>query len=209
MPPDGPDPGQLAVTLHGVEPATFAHCALIRDWLGDLGVDRVTLMVIPAADHHPFFQRSPALADWLHERRAAGDGVAQQGFVGSGAQGGVGAVSAQVRAGRRLMALAGLTPGGYEAPTLAHALGARRELTDSYAWWMAPGLWRAGRRLRGGRVLRVALSPDDFHRGPARVRALEQTLRAESVRRRPVTFDELADEGVRLRADAPRVPSVG
>ena len=46
--------GTIAVSLHDVEPATFERCALIRDWLDDLGVDRVTLLVIPAPDLHPF-----------------------------------------------------------------------------------------------------------------------------------------------------------
>ena len=45
--------GVLAVALHDVEPATFERAALIRDWLDDLGVDRVTLLVIPARDLHP------------------------------------------------------------------------------------------------------------------------------------------------------------
>ena len=38
----------LAVAVHDIEPATFERAALIRDWLDDLGVSRVTLLVIPA-----------------------------------------------------------------------------------------------------------------------------------------------------------------
>src|SRR3954447_17110978 len=95
---------RLAVALHDIEPATFEHCALIREWLGDLGVGRATLCVVPAADHHPFFQRSPALSTWLQERRAAGDAIAQQGFVGG--RGPSARESAEhVRAGRRLFTL--------------------------------------------------------------------------------------------------------
>ena len=56
------------MSLHDVEPATFERCALIRDWLDDLGVDRVTLLVIPAPDLHPFHDRRPDLAEWLDER---------------------------------------------------------------------------------------------------------------------------------------------
>ena len=70
----------LAVALHDVEPGTFERCALIRDWLSDLGVDRVTLLVIPARDLHPLADRSPAIAEWLIERQRAGDAVAQHGF---------------------------------------------------------------------------------------------------------------------------------
>ncbi|MEA2125277.1 MAG: hypothetical protein QOI80_2059 [Solirubrobacteraceae bacterium] len=195
------DEGRLAVALRDVEPATFEHCALIRDWLADCGVDRVTLLVIPAADHHPFFQRRPALAEWLRARRDAGDSIAQQGFVGLGGRGRREAVD-HVRAGRRLMELAGLEPSGYDAPSLAHAFGARRELISSFDWWMAPGLWRAGTWLHRAGTLRVDVRPKDFGR-PGRTRALERTLRTESARRRPITFDELANSS--FSGEAPRV----
>ncbi len=66
----GGDRRRLAVVLHDIEPATLGHCALIREWLGDLGVDRATLGIV---------RRSPALALWLDERLAAGDAVAHQG----------------------------------------------------------------------------------------------------------------------------------
>ena len=66
---------KLAVALRDVGPETFEHCALIRDWLADLGVDRATLMV---AEDNPSF----ALAQWLRERSDAGDQV--MGPVGSG-----------------------------------------------------------------------------------------------------------------------------
>jgi predicted deacetylase len=56
---------KLAVALHDVEPATFATCARIREWLANRGVDRVTLLVIPAAGGHPFYDRSVALQGWL------------------------------------------------------------------------------------------------------------------------------------------------
>ena len=196
MPPD-----RLAVALRDIEPATFERCALVRDWLTDLGVHRATLMVIPAADHHPFFQRSPALAQWLRERRDAGDCIAQQGFVGSGGRGRREA-TAHVRAGRRLMELAGLEPSGYDAPSLAHALGARRELVASFEWWIAPGVWRAGIRLHRADALRVEIRPRDIG-GTARTRALERTLRREAARRRAVTYAELAKAS--FGPDAPGV----
>ena len=66
--------------LHDVEPATFERCALMRDWLDDLGVARVTLLVIPAPQLHPFPARSPELANWLLDRVDAGDAVAQHGL---------------------------------------------------------------------------------------------------------------------------------
>ena len=75
---------RIAVALHDVEPGTFEKCALIRDWLDDFGIAAATLLVIPAADGHPFYQRSPDLGAWLLERRAAGDAIAQHGFRHAG-----------------------------------------------------------------------------------------------------------------------------
>src|SRR6202034_4349236 len=70
----------IAVALHDVEPATYERCALIRDWLSDHGVERVTLLVIPARDLHPVGERCPEMVEWLCERRRAGDSIAQHGF---------------------------------------------------------------------------------------------------------------------------------
>ena len=53
---------------------------MIREWLYDLGVERVTLLVIPAPQLHPFPARSPQLANWLLDRVDAGDAVAQHGL---------------------------------------------------------------------------------------------------------------------------------
>jgi hypothetical protein len=190
---------RLAVALHGIEPATFERCALIRDWLSDLGVDRLTLMVIPAADHHPFYQRSPALTEWLHQRDAAGDAIAQQGFVAT--RSGDAAAAEHVRSGRRLMRRAGLMPSGYYAPSVRHLLHARRELISSFDWWLAPGLWRAGASLRTRAALRVDIHPTARNK-PSRVRALEKTLRREAGRRTPVTYDELFEPAAPQRAQA-------
>jgi predicted deacetylase len=70
----------IAVALHGIEPATYERCAVIRDWLDDHGVCRVTLLVIPARDLHPVGERAPEMVDWLSERQRAGDSIAQHGF---------------------------------------------------------------------------------------------------------------------------------
>jgi predicted deacetylase len=53
--------GSIAVALHDVEPATFERCALIRDWLNDHGIERVTLLVIPARDLAPVPRPGPHL----------------------------------------------------------------------------------------------------------------------------------------------------
>jgi predicted deacetylase len=150
-------PARIAVALHGIEPATFERCALIRDWLDDHGVDRVTLLVIPARDLHPIGGRSPAMVQWLHERRRAGDSIAQHGFQhvplgGAGpagrllrmAQGrrtgefnGLDAEETRraVNAGWRVLKLAGIEPDGFVAPSYAYTSALRRALSFKFQWW--------------------------------------------------------------------------
>jgi predicted deacetylase len=150
-------PGALAVTLHDVEPATFERCALMRDWLDDLGIQRVTLLVIPAADLHPLGDRAPALASWLAERAHLGDEIAQHGFQhiqvhsgpplrqlvaraqGAGAAEFVGLGPSDTRrvidAGRRILRLAGLEPRGFVAPAYAYTPALREVLEERFSWW--------------------------------------------------------------------------
>ncbi len=157
----------LAVALHDVEPATFERCALIRDWLDDHDVDRVTLLVIPAADGHPFYQRSPDLHHWLLERRDAGDAIAQHGFlhrrVRPGGphrrwQGGLAAefpgltpdeARERLRHGRRVLGRADLEPRGFVAPAYAYTRTLRRELQASYEWFATVArCWHTGAGMR-------------------------------------------------------------
>jgi predicted deacetylase len=147
----------IAVALHGIEPATFGRCALIRDWLEDHGIDRVTLLVIPARDLHPVGERSPEMVGWLRERRRLGDSIAQHGFRhaplhhGSSprqllarAQGHragefIGLDGAETRravhAGWRLLKLAGIEPDGFVAPAYAYTPALRRTLGPRFHWW--------------------------------------------------------------------------
>ena len=200
---------RIAVALHDVEPATFERCALIRDWLADHGIDRVTLLVIPAADLHPFFQRRPELATWLLDCAARGDAIAQHGFqhrpadefAGLDAQ----ATRAGLAAGRRVLGLAGVTPRGFVAPGYAYTPALRRELAGAFDWW-ATALRFVGRRgsalaptcsplavragaLTAGRLLRLDLHPADFDR-PRHVLTLEAVLRGARDRI-AVTYDDL------------------
>lgn len=148
---------RIAVALHDVEPATFERCALIRDWLDDHGIERVTLLVIPAPDLHPFHDRRPELATWLDERARLGDAIAQHGFqhrqarrggparqLLARAQGGtaaefVGLDAAETRravdAGRRVLRLAGIRPRGFVAPAYAYTRELRATLPASFEWW--------------------------------------------------------------------------
>jgi predicted deacetylase len=150
-------PYTLAVALHDVEPATFERCATVRAWLEDRGVDRVTLLVIPARDLHPLGERSPELADWLAERRRQGDSIAQHGFqheqlrrarwphparTRRGAEfAGLDLEETRraVEAGWRLMKLAGLEPDGFVAPAYAYTPALHRALRGRFRWWAS--LW--------------------------------------------------------------------
>ena len=146
---------KLAVALHGIEPATFERCALIRDWLSDHGVDRVTLLVIPARDLHPVGERSPEMVSWLSERRRLGDSIAQHGFQHVRAGGPARRVLAHpnglrrgefvgldgeetrraLHAGWRLLKLAGIEPDGFVAPAYAYTTALRTALSVKFGWW--------------------------------------------------------------------------
>jgi predicted deacetylase len=148
---------RIAIALHDIEPATFERCALIRDWLDDHGVERVTLLVIPARDLHPLGERSPEMISWLAERRRAGDAIAQHGFQHVQLRGGgfarqrlisargrrsaefVGLDDEETRravdAGWRLLKLAGIEPDGFVAPAYAYTPALRRVLPKRFRWW--------------------------------------------------------------------------
>lgn len=171
-----PPPRRLAVALHDVEPSTFERCALIRDWLDDLGIDRVTLLVIPATGLHPFSDRCPDLVPWLHERARLGDAIAQHGLThrqtrpaspGRHAlarwQGGPAAefcgldpeeTRHAVTTGRRLLERVGLRIRGFVPPAYAQTPALRAELSGSFDWWAS--LSRV-HRYRGDAVGGIAL----------------------------------------------------
>jgi len=170
--------GTIAVALHDIEPATFERCAMMRDWLDDHGVDRVTLLVVPARDLHPLGERSPEMIEWLAERRRAGDSIAQHGFqrdrlrrpawtqrVRAPAMGhGRGAefvgldgpeTRRAVEAGWRVLKLAGVEPDGFVAPAYAYTRALRTTLAAEdalggvrFRWWA--GLLRLHSALAGG-----------------------------------------------------------
>ena len=136
--------GAIAVALHDVEPATFERCALIRDWLDDHGIERVTLLVIPAPDLHPFHDRRPEMVEWLAECAARGDAIAQHGFQHRASAAaprrsnpaaeflGLDADETRraVEAGRRVLRLAGVRPRGFVAPGLRLHRRAARDARD-------------------------------------------------------------------------------
>ena len=150
----------IAVALHDIEPATFERCALIRDWLDEHGMDRVTLLVIPARDLHPLAERSPEMVSWLIERARGGDAIAQHGFQHLRPRGRAGGPYQSLRtlgadresefvgldahetrravdAGRRVLKLAGIEPRGSVAPGYAYTPALRRTLGERFHWWAA------------------------------------------------------------------------
>jgi predicted deacetylase len=149
--------GRLAVALHDVEPRSFTRSRQIRTWLAERGVERLTLLVIPAADLHPIGTRAPALAAWLRGRVAGGDCVAQHGLVhkASGVaswprsmvanwQGGSAAefpglthedAARRVQTGRRLLSDIELDPRGFVAPGYAYTRALRGVLSESFEWF--------------------------------------------------------------------------
>lgn len=187
----------IAVALHDVEPATYERCALIRDWLDDHGIGKVTLLVIPASDLHPFSDRRPEMVDWLQGRMAAGDTIAQHGFQhrqarrspsatrqayahwqGGGAAEFVGLDDGETRravdAGRRVLRLAGLQPRGFVAPAYAYTAALQRVLATSFDWWASLHGLRFDHGRRGTRAQALAMgSSTSLGRltSPATVRA--------------------------------------
>ena len=141
--------GSIAVALHDVEPATFDRCALIRDWLDDHGIERVTLLVIPAPDLHPFHDRRPEMVQWLAECAGRGDAIAQHGFQHRASASAprrsnpaaefLGLDGDETRraveAGRRVLRLAGVRPRGFVAPAYAYTDALRETLAASFDWW--------------------------------------------------------------------------
>ena len=147
----------LAVAMHDVEPRSFARSREIRGWLEARGVERVTLLVIPAADLHPIGARAPELAAWLRHRVACGDTVAQHGFVHQASatppwprsalaswQGGAAAefpglaredAARRVTNGRRLLREIDLDPRGFVAPGYAYTRALRGILAESHEWF--------------------------------------------------------------------------
>jgi predicted deacetylase len=183
----------LAVAIHDVQPATFERCALIRDWLGDLGVGRATLLVIPAPQLHPFPARSPELVNWLLDRRDAGDAIAQHGLQHRRTrpaprftrtlrhwQGGQAAefpgldehaTLASVETGRHVLTQAGVPPRGFVAPAYAYTPALRSVLAERFDWW-ATLLSLKGTASTHAPALRLATG-DAFKRAatPAFIRA--------------------------------------
>jgi predicted deacetylase len=151
--------GTLAVAIHDVEPTAYARVREIRDWLGAQGVERVTLLVIPASQLHPIGSRGSALIAWLHRQTDSGDTIAQHGLAHKAAfrapwprsvlaavQGGRAAefpgldpvdTRRRVEIGLKLLREADLDPHGFVAPGYAYTRALREVLTELPFTWSA------------------------------------------------------------------------
>jgi len=205
--------GTIAVALHDVEPATFERCARIRDWLDDHGVDRVTLLVIPARDLHPLGERSPEMIQWLAERRRRGDSIAQHGFqherlrrpdwtqrLRSPATGHqrtaefIGLDGPETRraveAGWRVLKLAGVEPDGFVAPAYAYTralrttLNTEGKLSVRFRWWA--GLLRLHSAFSGHAGASASLG-EDADTGSHKLLAPAWDIGSEGVMRRALS----------------------
>lgn len=174
------DRSEIAVAIHDVEPATFEKVALVRDWLSDHGIGRATLLVVPAPDLHPLQDRDAGLVDWLAERRAQGDAIAQHGLRDTCdwrtgwspaapfsrrhrpdaefARLDADETRRAVESGWRILRLAGLEPTGFVAPAYAYTAALHATLPRRFAWWAgAHRLYRPGGP-SGGTALGPTLS---------------------------------------------------
>jgi predicted deacetylase len=207
-------PGAVAAAIHDVEPASLSRCREIRDWLAERGIDRATLLAIPAPAGTPIDPDGDP-ARWLRQRRATGDAVAQHGlrharvarvplhrrgaigFQGGGAAEFVGLdgwrTARALERGRSILRRAGLDPGGFVAPGYAYTRHLRRSLRGEYRWWAdLIGVHRDGRSRLSPALCLGASTRLKRVTSPPLVRALGRVGAADGLLRvdvHPADFD--------------------
>ena len=70
----------LVISIHDVSPLTREATERILSELTELGVRKVSLLVIPDHHHKGHFLDDPGFCTWLEERAAAGDEVVIHGY---------------------------------------------------------------------------------------------------------------------------------
>ncbi len=192
---------QISVTIHDIRPQCFKRVALICDWLADQGIERTTLLVVPAPDLHPVNHLSDGLVEWLSEQRNAGACVAQLGLCNverpsqsrprlwrrAGLRSSVAEFAsldpAETRralsAGRRILHLADLEPEGFVAPGYGYTAALHKSLAARFRWWISES--RLHTPLTGARGVAMprAVSAKNIRRWSARAAQEEPLLRVD------------------------------
>jgi hypothetical protein len=137
------------VTIHDIEPRSFARTREIRTWLAERHIDRVTLAVIPAADLHAIGTRAPLLATWLRGQVARGDAIAQHGLRHRGTGPEFAGLDLEesrgrVDAGLAMLREAELGPHGFIAPAYGYTPALVSVLLERFDWFGERS------RIRGG-----------------------------------------------------------
>ncbi len=200
---------QISVTIHDIKPHCFERVALICDWLADQGIERTTLLVVPAPDLHPVNHLSDGLVEWLSEQRNAGACVAQLGLCNvdrprqarprlwhraglrSGASEFASLDPAETRralsAGRRILHLADLEPEGFVAPGYGYTAALHQSLATRFKWWISES--RLHTPLTGARGVAMprAVSAKNISRWSARAAQEAPLLRVDL---RPSDLDD-------------------
>lgn len=70
----------LVVSLHDVSPLTFARCERIVAELAEIGVARLSLLLIPNHHERGAVASDPALCDWLRARAGEGHEIVTHGY---------------------------------------------------------------------------------------------------------------------------------
>lgn len=200
---------QISVTIHDIKPQCFERVALICDWLADQGIQRTTLLVVPAPDLHPVNPLSDGLVEWLSEQRNSGACVAQLGLCNadrprqsrprlwhraslrSGSAEFASLDPAETRralsAGRRILHLADLEPDGFVAPGYGYTEALHQSLAARFKWWISESRLHTPMTGARGMAIPRAVSANNIRRWSARAAQEAPLLRVDL---RPSDLDD-------------------
>ena len=192
---------QISVTIHDIRPQCFERVALVCDWLADQGIERTTLLVVPAPDLHPVNHLSDGLVEWLSEQRNAGACVAQLGLCNVDRshhsrtrlwhRAGLRSSAAEfanldpaetkraLGAGRRILHLADLEPEGFVAPGYGYTAALHQSLASRFKWWISESRLHTPLTGARGAAMPRAVSAKNIRRWSARAAQESPLLRVD------------------------------
>jgi predicted deacetylase len=159
-----PAPRALTVELHDVTPAHETEVRAMHEVLADLGIDRVTLLVVPAfrdeAGGSWDLRDHPSFAEWLRRRQGEGSDIVQHGLTHRAVEAPPGLqgrlvhewfargceefawlshdeARERLRAGRWILDACGLRADGFVAPAWLQSDGTRLALDELCFRWTA------------------------------------------------------------------------